>query len=245
MRHEISLEDVDDAVHSHTPDKEISLNAEGVARAIAWGKELNEILKKRYVDAFKIYVAPHKRTRETAELIAASIDAVPCRIIIDNLLAKQNTGILSMKNRDRIDRQRFLWGELDYRYPEGETGWDVLRRLMQFLINRSLERLESKKNGRREVSLIITHGLQKRLFETAMLTIRKVLATQDLEEVTKEEIRKTFLSLPKPANGEITRYKKRGSGYARKGNLKQPPPKRELINEAGNDNEKILEKEAA
>lgn len=160
MRHAESLEDIDYSARSHTKDEDIPLSEHGRAQAIATGIALNRRLRF-FNKVFKIFVSPSKRAIETAKLIVSQIKNTVCQIVIDQLLTKQNTGILNVNNRTQLDRERYKTGVLRYKYPEGESGWEALERFKEFA-----EKLQHEDSRR---ILVITHGFEMRLLLMALL----------------------------------------------------------------------------
>ncbi len=121
------------------------LTAKGRAEALAAGGKL----KGETVDI--IITSPFVRTKETAEIVAASIGFDTQKIIVDERIKEIDTGVF---NGRPIDEYRRNFGSLHEKFekrPEGgENLLDVKRRVMALL-----EELETRYAGK--TILLVTH----------------------------------------------------------------------------------------
>jgi broad specificity phosphatase PhoE len=161
MRHAESVEDIDNAVYELVPDRAIGLTVDGRSQAM---KAATEISSRIGVSrSLSIFCSPARRAEETAEIIAARIRStshwavdVQCRA--DPRLVKQDWGSVTVANREQQLRRRYEAGAMNYKFPDGESGWDVATR-MRSLIGE----LAAWSTPSGEAAVIITHGFSVRI----------------------------------------------------------------------------------
>ena len=93
----------------------------------------------RYFDGTAIaaiYVSEYQRTRQTIEPVAQQLQLTP---VIDERLNEIDNGRLDGMTDEQIQQtypevwQAFLSRSADFRFPEGETGAEAQRRVVEFL----------------------------------------------------------------------------------------------------------------
>ncbi len=83
-----------------------------------------------------IYISEYQRTRQTAEPVAQQLQLMP---IVDARLNEIDNGRFDGLTDEQIQQtypdvwQAFLSRSMDFRFPEGETGAEAQRRLVDFL----------------------------------------------------------------------------------------------------------------
>lgn len=157
MRHAESLEDVDSMAYERIADEDMPLTPAGKIQATLLRKFfINEIPVGH---SLQMYLSPSKRVLETANLVASSLGSIPCRLITEKRIAKQNWGDVTVHNRKEIERERYQTGVLRYQFPNGENGTDLLRRFNSFAeaLKENIISCEA------QTHLIITHGFELRV----------------------------------------------------------------------------------
>ena len=169
MRHAESLEDIDDTIYELALDHTICLTVDGRARA---NEVATEILPRVGVSRrLSILHTPARRAEETAEVIAARIRStrdgeVDVRCEADARLAKQDWGSVTVANRVQQLRRRYEAGAMNYKFPDGESGWDVARRI------RSLtDELAGWPAPLANATVLITHGFSVRIALMILLNL--------------------------------------------------------------------------
>lgn len=165
MRHAESLEDIDKTAYERMSDEKMPLTENGKAQAYKFGQVLgNELIKKGA--KINIILSPSERVLETARII---ISALPKRVRwslkTEDLIVKQNWGDVTIKNRKRIERERYETGVLRYQFPDGENGVQMLQRFKTFTDN-LLAEIAKESN---KVTLLITHGFEMRVLLKCLL----------------------------------------------------------------------------
>jgi len=161
IRHAESLEDIDNAVYELVPDHAIGLTVEGRSQAIQAATEISSRIG--VARRLSIVCSPARRAEETAELIAAGIraasnGAVDVQCMADARLVKQDWGSVTMANRVEQLRRRYEAGAMNYKFPDGESGWDVATRMRSLIAE-----LTAWPTPLGNAAVIITHGFEVRI----------------------------------------------------------------------------------
>jgi broad specificity phosphatase PhoE len=171
-------------VSRDTRDADFPLTAGGREQARRTGERLNE-----HGPFDVLFVSPHRRTRETADLLHTRLRPAP-PVIIEERVREREFGVLENLTRFGI-RQRFpeeverrsLVGKYYYRPPGGESYPDVNLRLHSFLGT-----LVREHAGRRV--LVVTHSV-------VVLLLRRLLERMEEKEVLdldrQDEVRNASL----------------------------------------------------
>lgn len=164
MRHAESLEDVDQTAYERIADEDMPLTDFGKEQATRFGRQFaNEIGKSKNL---RVFLSPSKRVLETAQLVISGVPKhVQWSLVTDSLISKQNWGNVTVHNRAEIEKKRYRVGVLRYRFPEGESGAEMLFRFDLFA--KKLE--EEISRGIAENFLIITHGFEFRVLLKSLL----------------------------------------------------------------------------
>jgi broad specificity phosphatase PhoE len=161
MRHAESLEDIDNAIYELVPDHAIGLTVDGQSQALRAAADIS----RRIGDcrSVSIFCSPARRAEETADIIAAGIrsttaGAVDVQCKVDARLVKQHWGSVTVANRVEELRKRYEAGAMNYKCPEGESGWDVAARMRSFV-----GELATWPAPLGDAAVIITHGFEVRI----------------------------------------------------------------------------------
>jgi broad specificity phosphatase PhoE len=176
IRHGESLGNIDERAYESTADWRIPLTKKGREQASLAGKKVASHLSiqtdddSREVDLTKgrvfLYVSPYLRTRQTLREI---LREVPKDSIIgireDPRIAEQQFGNFQNSAIQDNKAKRTDFGRFFYRFPSGESGFDVYNRISGFLgtMQRDASDEQSSK-GEGMTICIVTHGLALRLF---------------------------------------------------------------------------------
>lgn len=160
LRHTESIEDIDKSVYLRVPDFEIPLTELGFKQAVELGQKISTLI---IGDSVKFYMSPEfLRTRQTVQYLRSSFNELTkCSIEYDDRLDKQNWGVAVMGSRQEFEKERYRVGVLDYRFPEGESGNDVVNRFNEFRFY-LYERF--KDDDFPQTVIFVTHGSEMRLF---------------------------------------------------------------------------------
>lgn len=161
MRHAESVEDVNKAIYDVIPDFAVGLTPLGQSQAMDAAAEISHRIGVSR--CLSIYYSPARRAEQTAEIIAAHIRAisggsVDVRGMADARLLKQNWGSVTVSNRLENLRRRSEVGALNYRLPDGESGWDVAARMQSFI-----DELAGRPSSSDDATAIVTHGFEMRI----------------------------------------------------------------------------------
>ena len=159
MRHAESQEDIDKTVYAHTADLDVALSKNGEAQAINISSRLSGLLSGGTVH---FYISPGLRLRQTYELMTARFPkTIPHSFTVETLILKQFWGDVTVENRRAIEIARYKEGVLIYRFPNGESGPQLVERFKLFVKNL---RNEFQKDSFPENIVILTHGFEMRVF---------------------------------------------------------------------------------
>ena len=161
MRHAESIEDIDNAIYELTPDHAIGLTLEGRSQSTQAASEISTRIGD--VRSLSIFFSPTRRAEETVEIITEHIYSfyhwsVDVKCCSDDRLLKQDWGSVNDANREEQLRRRYETGALNYKFPDGESGWDVATRMQSFIIDQI-----ASPSHPSNISLVVTHGFQVRI----------------------------------------------------------------------------------
>ena len=175
VRHGESQGNVDESHYGETADWLIPLTQRGRRQARAAGREVHRILSEgcgqkadgRPGNVF-FYVSPYLRTRQTLRGILMEVDRQQVIGIREEpRVSEQQFGNFQDVEQVRDAKaERSDYGRFYYRFPNGESGFDVYERISGFLssVMRDCEQLEREGHDLDDTSIcIVTHGLSLRL----------------------------------------------------------------------------------
>ena len=159
MRHAESKEDVDKTVYAHTSDLDIALSPDGEKQSINTSSELECRIDGRQVH---FYISPGLRLRQTYDLMTTHFSNVlSSTFTVEPLIIKQFWGDVTVENRREIEIARYKEGVLVYRFPNGESGPQLVARFKLFVKNL---RNNFQQKDFPENIVILTHGFEMRIF---------------------------------------------------------------------------------
>lgn len=159
MRHAESIEDVDKTVYAHTPDLEITLSPRGEKQSVDVSNKLAGIIGRGKIHFF---ISPGVRLRQTYELATSLFPpTIEHSFTVETLILKQFWGDVTVENRREIEIERYQEGVLVYRFPNGESGPQLVERFRLFVDNL---RQDFRKEDFPENIGILTHGFEMRVF---------------------------------------------------------------------------------
>lgn len=159
MRHAESQEDIDKTVYAHTADLDIGLSKNGEIQAVNVSTKLSGMLSGNNVH---FYMSPGLRLRQTYELMTTRFPKTITRsFTVETLILKQFWGDVTIENRREIEIARYREGVLVYRFPNGESGPQLIERFRLFANDL---RNEFQKDSFPENIVILTHGFEMRVF---------------------------------------------------------------------------------
>lgn len=161
IRHAESMGNVDLSVYRQMPDYKVPLTEAGRNQAFQKGIEMAKSGKRYDL----IYFSPMIRAVDTFDFILKGYDHVQERISLSTthelqthwepLLREQSWGdITDDQDRAAKDQRRREKGKLEYQFPGGESGWQVIDRSITLL--RHLYQQDCKS------ALLVTHGFTMR-----------------------------------------------------------------------------------
>jgi len=164
MRHAESLEDIDKNAYERIADEDMPLSEHGREQAMAFGsKFVYELGASKHLH---LILSPSKRVLETAEIIISGMPVhIQWSLSTEHLIAKQNWGSVTIRNREEVEKERYRTGVLRYKFPDGESGAEMLfrfdlfaKKLKQGMIDKTASNI-----------LIITHGFGLRVLLKSLL----------------------------------------------------------------------------
>lgn len=159
MRHAESQEDIDKTVYAHTADLDIALSKTGEMQAANVSQKLLGLLSGC---AVHFYMSPGLRLRQTYEVMAAHFPkTIRHSATVETLMLKQFWGDVTIDNRREIEIARYKEGVLVYRFPNGESGPQLVERFKMFVEHL---RSEFHKDSFPENVVVLTHGFEMRVF---------------------------------------------------------------------------------
>lgn len=158
MRHAESREDVDKSVYAHTADLDIALSPHGEEQAREAVEQLIQRLDSSHVH---FYISPGLRLKQTYDLMMEGMPEYCLSFSVEQLMLKQFWGDVTVENRREIEIARYREGVLAYRFPNGESGPELLGRFACFIetLQGSFSQEEFPEN-----IVILTHGFEMRVF---------------------------------------------------------------------------------
>jgi len=160
MRHAESLEDIDDTAYERLSDAEMPLSEKGQGQSSSFGKNFGA--EYGHIKNFRFVLSPSKRALETAEGIACELPpGANFSFTTEQRIAKQDWGDVTVHNRKAAENERRKAGILNYAFPNGESGREVLVRFADFAAYINSEIRTSPED---ELFVVITHGLEIQFF---------------------------------------------------------------------------------
>jgi broad specificity phosphatase PhoE len=159
MRHAESQEDVDKSVYAHTSDLDVALSPNGEKQSVDVSYKLAGRIDGRHVH---FYISPGLRLRQTCDLMVAHFPkTLSSTFTVEPLILKQFWGDVTVENRREIEIARYKEGVLVYRFPNGESGQQLVARFKLFVENlrNNFQREDFPEN-----IVILTHGFEMRVF---------------------------------------------------------------------------------
>lgn len=202
LRHAESEEDVDPDIYDRAADAEIGLTEEGKQHMAEIAEELREKLRSNSVAG---YTSSAKRLHETFTQLTELLPELDLVVVEDNRIKKQDWGNVTLANRSEIEAERYRIGVLEYAFPGGESGPQLVERIDTFI---EWLREEFQREDYPENALIVTHGFNMRLLLMRLL------------DMSREE----FGALAHPPNGFIAELARTDDGYELRTELPQYQP---------------------
>ena len=179
IRHGRSEGNEDESVYTHTPDNSVHLSPRGWQQAAAAGTRVRDWIRFDGPNAaaaeapaaaddppVRFICSPYVRTLETFKGVASAWPGGPANphlhVSEDPRIREMDFGNFQQRHMTaRAKRERALFGEFWYRFPDGESCADVFDRVSLFL--ESLHR-EWDEPGRPENFALVTHGITIQVF---------------------------------------------------------------------------------
>lgn len=159
MRHAESLEDIDKTVYAHTADLDVALSPNGEKQSVNVSAKLIGLLSGKTVH---FYMSPGLRLRQSYDLITSRFPKmIEHSFTVETLILKQFWGDVTVENRREIEIARYKEGVLVYRFPNGESGPQLVQRFRLFVKN--LQKAFQKEDFPENI-VILTHGFEMRVF---------------------------------------------------------------------------------
>lgn len=159
MRHAESQEDVGKTVYAHTADLNVALSPNGEKQSVNVSAKLAGLLTGKTVH---FYISPGLRLRQSYDLMTAHFPkTIEHSFTVETLILKQFWGDVTIENRRQIEIARYKEGVLVYRFPNGESGHQLVDRFKLFAENlrRNFQQEDFPEN-----IVILTHGFEMRVF---------------------------------------------------------------------------------
>jgi len=164
MRHAESLEDIDNTAYERIADEDMPLSECGRKQATVFGSRF--VANFSSCGFLRIILSPSKRVLETTEILVSKLPAsIRWSLATDHLIAKQNWGNVTIRNRFEIEKERYRTGVLRYQFPGGENGDEMLFRFDLFA-KKLLREMSDFPTG---TVLIISHGFEMRVLLKSLL----------------------------------------------------------------------------
>jgi 2,3-bisphosphoglycerate-dependent phosphoglycerate mutase len=174
VRHGESLGNVDESIHATTADHAVPLSDRGVEQAREAGRAVAAFYAKELADErphVRLWVSPYRRTRQTADAVHEAAGAWITDRVEHILLCEQQFGLFDgvpeaeLPRRfpaefDYYDMQCRFGGKFWARMPQGESRFDVAKRIHQAFGTFHRDALE---HGIQEL-VVICHGVTLRAF---------------------------------------------------------------------------------
>jgi 2,3-bisphosphoglycerate-dependent phosphoglycerate mutase len=174
VRHGESMGNIDPVVHATTADHAVPLSDRGQEQARAAGEQIARYYEttaageKRHV---RLWLSPYRRTRETADALAATADPWITDRVEHILLCEQQFGLFDgltdAQMRERFPHEKTYFdlqcrfgGKFWARMPQGESRFDVAQRIHQAF---GTFQRDAVQHGIRDI-VVICHGVTLRAF---------------------------------------------------------------------------------
>lgn len=189
VRHGESLGNIDETSYGRLADWRIPLTDEGKEQARAAGRTIRELMDRESPDceggangangdggddcgecrrSIFFYVSPYLRTRQTLRGILDEVN-LDCVIGLreEPRISEQQFGNYQCFETVKVAKaERGDFGRFYYRFPNGESGFDVYNRVSSFIstIFRDVQQLRAEGHDLDRLNIcIVTHGLALRL----------------------------------------------------------------------------------
>ena len=165
VRHGESLGNIDERAYGETADWRIPLTKRGREQARLAGTKVATHINSGNIF---FYVSPYLRTRQTLREILHEIKSEQLLgVREDPRISEQQFGNFQSHHTmqdNKVTRTDF--GRFYYRFPEGESGFDVYNRVSGFIgtLQRDLSEYYNDEETQEATICIVTHGLALRLF---------------------------------------------------------------------------------
>eukprot|EP01062_Namystynia_karyoxenos_P053014 TRINITY_DN42723_c0_g1_i1.p1 TRINITY_DN42723_c0_g1~~TRINITY_DN42723_c0_g1_i1.p1 ORF type:complete len:315 (+),score=86.53 TRINITY_DN42723_c0_g1_i1:68-946(+) len=165
VRHGESLGNVDESAYGRVPDWRIPLTAGGVEQAREAGRRVRAIVGD---EPLYVYVSPYERCMQTLRSMSdgpLGDNRVSGRVREEPRLIEQQFGNFQVEREISAAKDsRRDFGRFFYRFPDGESGFDVYNRVTSFIgtLWRDWRQEHFRMNDVNVV--LVTHGLTIRLF---------------------------------------------------------------------------------
>jgi len=174
VRHGESLGNVDPRVHATTPDHAVPLSDRGHDQARQAGALVADYLEREIRGArphVRLWASPYQRTRQTADAVVETARGWITDRVEHILLCEQQFGLFDGVAEDELtarfprefgyyDMQRRFGGRFWARMPQGESRFDVAKRIHQAF---GTFHRDATEHGIRDI-VVICHGVTLRAF---------------------------------------------------------------------------------
>jgi len=128
-------------------DKNDTLNSIGVSQVL----HLKKLMISMEINPYIVYSSPWKRASQTAELLFDN-----SMIQYDNRLAETNPGIYgTWLEKDFINQFPEFSDDIESRYEEGESHWDMAQRVKLWVEEEIVKNVE---NHAKKIIVVVCHG---------------------------------------------------------------------------------------
>jgi len=167
VRHGESLGNIDESTYCTVPDWKVPLTLKGIAQAEETGREIAAAIGGGPV---YFYTSPYLRTKQTLAGLIQSFETNEIVAVREEpRLCEQQFG--NFQQLDQVlaaKKERAKYGRFYYRFPNGESGFDVYTRISTFLPDlyrdaMNAEIYDERYSPRDLTMVVVTHGLTLRL----------------------------------------------------------------------------------
>ena len=166
VRHGNSIANNNYDVLRTIPDNKIHLSELGIKQAKEAGKRLKKLIGN---ESIQFYVSPYTRTNETYQYIMESLKDNHNSCIYQSCLREQEYGNLQSEMDLQFKEQKEV-GEFFYRFKNGESGADVLARMLIFL-QYIFRRMRSIDYYSWDNVIIVSHAITTKYFMMGFLNL--------------------------------------------------------------------------
>ncbi len=163
MRHGESQEDIDASLYYRMTDAQIGLTQKGREQVEQAAATLRRLITTRDI---RIFCSPSERVLETCKILEGTLADFHPKIFSDPRIIKQDWGRVTAANRKQIEAERYRVGVLDYHFPGGESGAELIARVGKFVDSL---RSEIADPSQESTYLVVTHGLEMRIILMLLL----------------------------------------------------------------------------